>query len=585
MLGVGAATAAVATMLLAGPASATNISHSGDVITSSGSDTTEAFMNQVMTNSNKEYNVPTISATKFHVPGDAHCSNPGPSGDPQADAGISWSSDPAASASGGVGVANGTSVLVAPNGSGDGREALTEAENHKLFKNSTTFGTGGGALNTTTDNACFDIARSSGDPRATNGTTESTNFQYYAFAIDDVTVASPSREAPSALTIQQIRDIFNCTITDWSQVPGNPGKGPIQRFFPSSSSGTGDTFIRKVLGGDDPRNHVTAQCPAVLTIEENRGDRFVTSTADPNSYSGFLNQAILPFSAGKWEYFANNYFNPTIDIRGGVRLIGQVPSGATAGTDPALYPIAWNGTAGLFRMDQSDALHVSESNPNITDPTDTGSAGNKHISGVRYLYNVLDSAIASSSFTAARQIAGFDPAANPSATTGGICAGTYGSTIIDQGFGQLPAAIDSGSATTVRCRKDPTPRPLTTTVKAYATGSPRPGAGGTAIGGATPGAAVNLSRTTTPSVSYEIVFGVAPSTSLTQAMLQFNGITSGQCTNFTTVSSTVFTIDCTPSANGVFSVTLPQGVVTAPIGAFPSVPNQLGQSGFLNSQP
>jgi hypothetical protein len=96
---------------------------------------------------------------------------------------------------------------------------------------------------------------------------------------------------------------------------------------------------------------------------------------------------------------------------------------------------------------------------------------------------------------------------------------------------------------------------------------------------------VNLSRTTTPSVSYEIVFGVAPSTSLTQAMLQFNGITSGQCTNFTTVSSTVFTIDCTPSANGVFSVTLPQGVVTAPIGAFPSVPNQLGQSGFLNSQP
>jgi ABC-type phosphate transport system substrate-binding protein len=447
--------ASTAAMLLsAAPAGATTISHPNDVITSSGSDTTEQFMNQVMTGTN-EYNVPTITAGKFHVKGDTHCSNPGPSGDPQSDQGISWSSDPNASASGGVGQANGTSVLVAPNGSGDGREALYESEFHKLFKNSTTFGTGGASLQSS-DNGCFDIARSSGDPRAI-GTNESANFEYYAFALDDVTAASPSRQAPASLSIDQIRSIFNCTITDWSQIPGNAGRGPIQRFFPTASSGTGDTFIKKVLGGDSPYNHSSGSCPAVKVIEENRGDRFVSSTADPNSYSAYIDQAVMPFSAGKWEYFANNYFNPTIDIRGGIRLLGQVPSTGTVGTDTPVFPILWNGTAGKFRMDQTDALHVTEQNTNLLTPTDTGTAGNLHLSGVRYLYNVLDSQ--TGSYAVARQIAGFDPAANPSATTGGICAGAYASAIIDQGFAALPNQTDSSSATPVRCRKDPVAHP------------------------------------------------------------------------------------------------------------------------------
>ena len=236
--------------------------------------------------------------------------------------------------------------------------------------------------------------------------------------------------------MQQIRDIFSCVITDWSQIPGNPGQGPIQRIFPDASSGTGDSFIRKVLGGDSPFNHVAAHCPAVVTMEENHGEKFVLPDSDPTSFGQYLNKAFFPYSAGKWEYQANNYFNPTIDIRGGTRLMGMVATGATIGTDPGVFPILWNGTAGKFRMDTSDALHVSESNPNLIDPTDTGSAGNKHLSGVRYLYNVLSSA--TGSYAVARQIAGFDPAANPSGTAGGICAGAFTSTILDQGFAQLP---------------------------------------------------------------------------------------------------------------------------------------------------
>lgn len=557
-LGVGVALAGLATLLLVAPTGATTISHPNDVIAASGSDTTEAFMNQVMTGA-KEYNVPTIFATKFHVPGDSHCSNPGPNGDPQSDAGVSWSSDPNAAASGGVGVADGTSVLIEPNGSGDGRQALIDSENHKLFNGKTTFGNGGAALQVT-DNGCFDIARSSGDPRAI-GSNESSNFEYYAFALDDVTVASPSRQAPASLSIDQIRNIFNCTWTDWSQVPGNPGRGQIQRFFPTASSGTGDTFIKKVLGGDSPFNHTSGSCPAVKTIEENRGDRFVSSTADPNSYSGFIDQAILPFSAGKWDYFANNYFNPTIDIRGGVRLLGQVPSGATIGTDPPVFPVLWNGTAGKFRIDQSDGQHVTEANPNIITPSDTGTVGNKHLSGVRYIYNVLDTQ--TGSYNVARQIAGFDPAANPSATTGGICAGTYGSTIIDQGFAQLPSQVDSGSATAVRCRKDPTPHPLTASI----TNSP---------------AGPTVSRATNPTVVYTITFSSNLTGDLTAGQVQTTN--TGSCVFAISTPHKVYTETCTPTADGLMTVSVPSGSVSATIGAF-TVSNQTATNSALTSAP
>ena len=72
-------------------------------------------------------------------------------------------------------------------------------------------------------------------------------------------------------TVQQVRDIFNCVVTNWNQIPGG-GNGPIQRVFPSNSSGTGDTFIKKVLGGTVPPSGV-AGCPNVITAEENPARR------------------------------------------------------------------------------------------------------------------------------------------------------------------------------------------------------------------------------------------------------------------------------------------------------------------------
>ena len=189
ILGLSVAAAATATMLLGTlPAGATSISHPSDVITAGGSDTTEVLMGQILSSGNKEYNVLAEPATAQHVPGDSHCNNTGTSGSPGADAGVSYAK---------AGVADGTNVLLAPKGSGAGRNALRDAETHKLFSNLTTFGTGGATL-LASDNACYDIGRSSGDPRAISTSADTANFEYYAFALDAVVPATTSNQAPAS---------------------------------------------------------------------------------------------------------------------------------------------------------------------------------------------------------------------------------------------------------------------------------------------------------------------------------------------------------------------------------------------------
>jgi phosphate transport system substrate-binding protein len=405
---VGLVVGSAATMLLsAAPAYA---AHPGVVITAAGSDTTEGVMDQILTDNNPttgtEFNIHAQPPTDFTVPGDNFCTS-------------AQYND----------IAHGT-VFDAPQGSGAGRAAL---------KNSVAGSFPDLAHNTgspsTTGKGCVDIARSSAEPQAIG--TDLATFEYYGFALDDVTWASPSLQAPAALTVQQVRDIFNCTITNWNQIPGG-GSGPIQRVFPSNSSGTGDTFIKKVLGGTVPPSGV-AGCPNVIIAEENHGNLFLDTTGQP-ALAAAYQQAILPYSAGKWAFQVNNAANPTLDIRGGVRIGGIIPTGGVQ-TD-VKYPLGWNGTAGTFRLASTAGL-INESNPNLTNPNDT-----TQLPGVRYLYNVVDST--SPSYLTARDIVGFD---RTSATTptAPLCNGAKALTIVSQGFLQLPAQT-VGSATNSTCR-------------------------------------------------------------------------------------------------------------------------------------
>jgi ABC-type phosphate transport system substrate-binding protein len=557
---------AAALLTASSPASATGLIHT-PVITAAGSDTTEAFMDVVLNGTN-EYNIHAQPSSPYTVPGDANCDQNG------ATAGFG-------SITYNVTANRVDPQIVAPNGSGAGRDALKSSINGKLangsgsqttFPDTTQFD---GPLLASSDTACVDIARSSDDPRA--DTSDATSFDYYAFALDDVTVASPSKHAPASLSIQEIRDIFLCVKTDWSQVGGGADSGPIQRYMPSDSSGTGSTFIRKVLGGDSPRNHVTAQCPAVKTMQENHGDSFIipTGTQTPtseNSAAVDVDKAIMAYSGGKWAFQANNYFNPSLDLRGGVRILGQIPTGGSA---PGLFPVAFNATAGKFRLDASSTM-VNEANTNLFTPTNTTG----HLSGVRYLYNVLDSNIGTTSYTVARDIAGFLPSASPSATPGGICSGSYLSTIVNEGFLPLVSQTDSTSLTAVSCRKNPVARALGTSISAKV--------GATALTSTDPTNPSSASRAA-GSIVYTITFTSPLNSALVAGNITRSG-GSGSCVladdhlNAPPVATnTRWTYTCTPTTNGAENISIAFGAVNATIGSFPNVPNNFGQSPFITS--
>jgi PBP superfamily domain len=287
------------------PVASANPSHPGIVIAAAGSDTIEKLDDVILSGAN-EFNIHvpatlhTDPSPTITVPADAHCSA------------VTY----AETAGGGN--------FAAPNGSGAGRDAL---------KNSILGTFPDAAHNSPGAGGCIDIARSSAEPRAVG--TDNSTFEYYALALDQITWSSPSLQAPAAMTLQNLRDIYACNITDWSQLPGG-GSGPIQRFFPQSSSGTGATFISKVLNNVDPHGVSSASCPAVIDVQENRGN-------DPLITGALYQNAIFPYSNGKFVFQANNATNPTLDLRAGDRVGGLIMTPGVPTS--ALYGTRWTGSA------------------------------------------------------------------------------------------------------------------------------------------------------------------------------------------------------------------------------------------------
>jgi phosphate transport system substrate-binding protein len=67
----------------------------------------------------------------------------------------------------------------------------------------------------------------------------------FPFAIDGVAVAVNPKNPASALTSQQVRDIFAEKIKNWQEVGG--GDSPIHLFTRDEASGTRETFWEKLL--------------------------------------------------------------------------------------------------------------------------------------------------------------------------------------------------------------------------------------------------------------------------------------------------------------------------------------------------
>lgn len=367
------------------------------VVSAAGSDTTEKVMNAILNGVN-QYNIPAVpgvtsGSANFLVPGDAACIQD-----------VTWvAANPSPPA-----------IQLAPNGSGSGRTYLGNEQAAAAGQK-----------------GCVDIARSSSPPR-TVAAGDKASFEYYAFALDAVAWATPSLAAPGTITKQQLKDIYACNITDWSQLPGG-GTGAIQRYLPQAGSGTRSFFISDML--DNITIPATGtNCPAVVEIEENKGNQI--RTAD-------YQKAILPYSAGTWVYQANNSVNPTLDLRKGVRLGGII----TAPVATNASAVAWNGSDGAFQLNTGTGpLNVvNEANVKVNDPA-------PDYPGVRYVFNILDNL--SPNYAEAAALVGFDNVGG--GTKSPLCSNGKLSPILSFGFGPLSTAGNPGGNTNLAgatCRK------------------------------------------------------------------------------------------------------------------------------------
>jgi ABC-type phosphate transport system substrate-binding protein len=159
---------------------------------------------------------------------------------------------------------------------------------------------------------CLDFARSSAG-KATDGSQN--NLSFYQFARDAVSwVSFPGGPTPANLTTAQLQGIYNCTITDWSQVGGKAGT--ILPYLPQSTSGTRKFFLGAI--------GVTSPGPCVNTLNntlnENDGNA-IAASAGANK-----NRAIAPFSVAQ---FLSDSRHLSPDIRGGAvlkKINGKAPT-------------------------------------------------------------------------------------------------------------------------------------------------------------------------------------------------------------------------------------------------------------------
>jgi phosphate transport system substrate-binding protein len=353
---------AVATTTLAAAASPAAAVPPGDahvdVLAAAGSDTTQDVMGAVLAayrgdpavnpDGDITVNIPVKPTEPLTVPGDDTCGE------------RAWVT---------AGQDNPPTTFPAPSGSGAGKAALADSAN----------------LTT----ACIDIARSS----AGRGGSDPATFEYYGYAKDAVSWAHYAGAAPAGLTLQQLRGIYACTITNWSEVGGQDTA--IVRYLPPAGSGTRSFFVGTVLGAEP-----STACGAVQIAAENDGSAVPAED---------LATAILPFSAAQWVAQANT---ASPDIRAGVQI------GALNDQNPVAGPDA----AGKYA-------------PNVA-------VINGGFPGVRTVYNVLDTRLPS--YAQALRVAGFD-ADGP----GYLCSGSPAVTATLTTYGFTPLTTNTtGNACT-----------------------------------------------------------------------------------------------------------------------------------------
>jgi len=397
----------------------------GVVVAAGGSDTTEKVMDAIMAQANAPVgetwvNLASFPTTATAVPGDANCPT------------MNWQPN---------GVTPVAPDRTIPAGSTNGRTML-----QTLIADNNTYGTPAVGVK-----GCMEIARSSA--YSSSSGVSAGNSQYFAFALDAVSWATGSLSAPAALSKADLVKIYNCTYTDWSQVPGGSA-GPIQRYLPQSGSGTYSFFLSDVLGSSSFNfGTPSASCPAPININ-NSGAPLEENNASVINPAHWQS-AIFPYSAGQWVYQANNSANPTIDKRvlpsggaparlGGI-LTNVDPNGLTTTQSMNANPAAYNITDRKWQLNDAGLAVVQPGASGgypITEASSTRVNTVPAFIGVRFVYNVLDQR--SPNYNQALMAVGFDNV-NGSTTKSALCNGERAAIIASYGFAPLPTTGITGT--------------------------------------------------------------------------------------------------------------------------------------------
>ena len=200
---------------------------------------------------------------------------------------------------------------------------------------------------------CVDFATSSRGRSSSDPTT----ISFINLAGDAVTYATqPGSHAPAALTAADLTGIYSCTITKWSQIPGNSGGSgaTIAAMLPQSGSGIRSVFL-SALGLTAPgpcvSTSATRQGAAGAndnTLQQNEG---VASSLNANTAN-----VIFPFSIGK--YLAEHFHSASC---GTIAQCLADPSHCTPSAGLNLFGCNIHGTLLLNA--------ITESNGTVTNPT------------------------------------------------------------------------------------------------------------------------------------------------------------------------------------------------------------------------
>jgi hypothetical protein len=235
----------------------------------------------------------------------------------------------------------GTSPVQRPQSSGAGIAAILADTNHQI-----------------------DFVRSARQPTAAEQSTAASKGYGYLHvvqlgtdAINVVGTSTPATNAPAGLSASDLIAIYQGTVTQWNQLPGNSGgsAGTIIPLLPPNGSVIRTTFLNDLKAANGGVALVLGS--SVQTVEQN----------DPGAITGTASPAntIAPFSSARLGMYTAGYFHtPSTVFPGGAAIAPNVKP--LTGT-PAGGGSAYTSTIGhyvLFR--QSDAAIATPWQPGST---------------------------------------------------------------------------------------------------------------------------------------------------------------------------------------------------------------------------